>query len=114
MKYVIWTLALVLFLQRCCRAQRRRPPDVTIGPVHDTNLMGFSYLFVKRQVTRANAVEVARVEVPKMLGAVTAAHILRVGPVVMVYHNLPSDPKAAFDLEIGVMVKENSAVDCRL
>src|SRR5579862_3791733 len=106
MKYVMWFVALVLFAPTILVAQTS-PTDVSIGPVRNSNLQPFNFLFVERQVTRGLIADAAKTEVPKILQAMADAHIKQRGPVVLTYRDLPADPNKEFDLDIGVMVAGN-------
>jgi hypothetical protein len=105
MKSLIWQIALgALLFPSVLLAQTQPSDNVSISPVRELNLRGFNFLYVDKQVTRAMIGDAAKTEVPKLFRTLRDAHIDPIGPMVFIYPDMPADPQAEFDLEIGITV----------
>jgi effector-binding domain-containing protein len=87
----------------------KAPAGVTVSEMRVQTLKGFTFMHLKQTTTVKGMVDHLGKDVKGLSAAMTANHIERHGPLVIVMHGVTADPDRAFEIEAGFEVEAGAA-----
>jgi hypothetical protein len=82
--------------------------DTAVCAVRHQTLKGFTYFYKGTDTTFDGIKETVEKIIPELHKALTEGKIDVRGPIVFIYHGIAPDPKAKFQIEIGMPVDEGT------